>query len=457
MDMNRDDSIVAISSATGGAIAVIRISGPTAFSICRSIWTSGKLSCCDKVPHGKMLLGKCEFAHDFFPENAFAVFFYAPQSYTGEDIAEIHCHGGPLLAQRILEALLKNGARQAEPGEFTYRAFMNGKMDLSQAEAVADIIEAKTELALDIAEKQLDGSIGRRFRTLESGLTAILAECEAQLDFSEENEVGTNKAVIDIDLVKLLVEMEKIFATGRDGMIIRDGVRIVIAGHPNAGKSSLFNLLLGKERAIVSEIPGTTRDTIEEDIILGNLRVTLIDTAGIREADNLIEKLGIQRSRKSIESANMVLWVLDPLTDVVIQIMEMKAHCPKKHSIAVWNKSDLLTKEKIASLDFAGFNGALVSAKTETGIEKLKEIIIEHSGLGNLASTQEFAINTRHSELLKGGIANLKKAQEEMRNSQYETASLFLRKTISSIRQIIGEELQPDVLEIIFSKFCVGK
>ncbi|HPN84582.1 MAG TPA: tRNA uridine-5-carboxymethylaminomethyl(34) synthesis GTPase MnmE, partial [Victivallales bacterium] len=449
-------TIAAISSATGGAIAVIRVSGDNAFETCKAVWKSNELKCRELITHGKMSLGKCEFGNDIPAEHAYAVFFRAPKTYTGEDIAEIYCHGGGLIAERILEALLKSGARQARPGEFTYRAFVNGKMDLSQAEAVAEIISAKTKLALDLAEKQLDGALSEALKPLLRKLEDILSDCEAELDFAEEHQIDSSTEIVE-KTRSVAADIQKIMLTANTGILIRNGARIVIAGHPNAGKSSLFNLLLGKERAIVTSLPGTTRDTIEEDVMVGKIRATLIDTAGIRQAENIIENLGIQRSRKSIQSADIILWLLDPSGDHDAQIKEMKAHCSLKNGMAVWNKSDLLSEKESAALPFAGFKGIVISVAKKRAIDKLKNALEESLGIRNAGADIEFAVNARHLNLLYEASNSIKKAEEDLQISQTETASLFIRKTISAIRQIMGEEVAPDVLDSIFSKFCIGK
>ncbi len=456
MTNSASDTIAAISSATGGAVAVIRLSGKKAFDICLSAWTPAGSRRNSAPVHGAMTLGKCRFAGRHAPETAYAVFFKSPRSYTGEDIAEIHCHGGGIVADRILHTLLSKGARQADPGEFTLRSFLNGKMDLSQAEAVADIIAAKSELALDIAERQLEGAIGNEIRGLSESLSSLLAECETELDFAEEHGLKSRHHLGSMAR-KILSRIEEILATAKNGMIIRDGFRIVIAGHPNAGKSSIFNRLLGKERAIVTEIPGTTRDTIEEDVLMGSLRVTLIDTAGLREADDIIEKLGIQRSRKSIESADMVLWVLDPFASREAQLAEMRSHSPGGHTIAMWNKSDLIPRKTIASMKRSTPEFHFVSAKDGRGLDELKRTIVSRTGIGTPGARTEYAVNSRHQRLLSQAAADIAQALPDLRISQLETAALFIRKAMGSLRQITGEDFDPDILDSIFSRFCIGK
>ncbi|HOK03995.1 MAG TPA: tRNA uridine-5-carboxymethylaminomethyl(34) synthesis GTPase MnmE [Victivallales bacterium] len=448
------DNIAAISTATGGAIAILRISGYNAFNIAKSVWTPLKKRDTD-FHYAHMYLGNCNFA-SVAPEKAFAVFFKEPESYTGENLVEIHCHGSKLLAEKILKSLIAAGARQAEPGEFTFRAFINGKLDLSQAEAVADIISAKSELALDLAEKQLDGVLKRKINKIRDEIVEIIALCETELDFSEEHDLLIDNNFIQ-DIEKILKELDAIIKTARDGMIIRDGFKIVIAGHPNAGKSSLFNCLLGRDRAIVTDIPGTTRDTIEEDLIIGSLRATIIDTAGLRDADNLIEKIGIQRTRESIGSADMILWVLDPLSDKDTQIKEMKSHSPEDNTIVVWSKSDLLKNDEIFQLKQLLKDSICISSRSFDGISELREKIITKASVAEYNSKDEFAISTRHETLISEAILALNMALTEMRKSQYEIVAMFLRNALFSIKQITGEVYTPDILDDIFSKFCIGK
>lgn len=449
------DTIAAISSAIGGAVAVLRVSGPRAFQIVQSsssvVNRSDKK---DKIEYALMNLSKFIIS-PYAAETVFIVFFRKPRSYTGEDLVEIHCHGGKIVTEKILNTLIDAGARMAEPGEFTFRAFINGKLDLSQAEAVADIINAKSELALELAERQLEGSLKRKIEKIRNELAELLSLCETELDFSEDNDIQIEQDLPQ-DAVKIVEQMKDILETARDGMIIRDGFKIVIAGHPNAGKSSLFNSLLSKDRAIVTDIPGTTRDTIEEDLMLGSIRATLIDTAGLREADNVIEKLGIQRSKKSIDSADMILWLLDPLADKHSQIKQMHGHCPVGKFIPVWNKSDLLIPVEQNKLVNLLKDSVCISCKNNQNIDRLKQKIIRKADI-KLSSRDEFAVNSRQQQLLSEALNSLSKAIIELRNSQYETASPLIRKSISALNRITGEEFSQDILQNIFSRFCIGK
>ncbi|MDD3118924.1 MAG: tRNA uridine-5-carboxymethylaminomethyl(34) synthesis GTPase MnmE, partial [Victivallales bacterium] len=341
--MNTNDTIAAICTGTGGAIAVIRISGAAAGEIGNRVW------------HGRhplersrarlMMLGTAQFAGRG-GDLALAVYMPGPNSYTGEDIVEIQCHGGNLTAGKVLEATLKAGARMAAPGEFTYRAFINGKMDLTQAEAVADIINAGSNMALLLAERQNAGILGRRLGALRQQLIGILAESESRLDFTEEDLDWTPGEETATALRAIHHELQLILASRQEGAVLRNGIRVVIAGRPNAGKSSLLNWLLGFDRAIVTAIPGTTRDTLEETAHLRGIPVHLTDTAGLREADNLIENLGIDRSRKSLSCAEVVLWVLDASSVPEAEVSEMHRRRPDTTpTIAIWNKLDLIVPD----------------------------------------------------------------------------------------------------------------
>ncbi len=448
------DTIAAIATGTGGAITVIRISGPDALHISNSFWRGHK-NLSRENPR-TMLLGKCASSDGLFSEQAIAVFFSAPNSYTGENIVEIQCHGGTLVSRKVLELCLRAGARQANPGEFTFRAFMNGKIDLTQAEGVAEIISAQSSMALNLAERQAGGIIGKTVREIRKTLVFVLSECESRLDFGEENLDWTSPDELNARLGESSGKIAGLLKYKTEGAILREGIRIVIAGKPNVGKSSMLNLLLGYDRAIVTPLPGTTRDTVEEHAVIRDIPVRLIDTAGIRDADDLIENKGIERSLASLKQAQLVLWILDPCSELQSEIGTMKNHLRNlESSIAVWNKTDLVKDP--ASLPDTGIDTVKVSVEKNTGIERLLDTI-EKKAWGHPHSEEpEIAVSSRHAALLEDAAETIPEAVSTIAGQSWELAAVHLRSAISSLGKITGEDAFPDILDDIFSRFCIGK
>ncbi len=442
--MNTLDTICAPATAVGGAVAVIRISGPKALETGRAVWQGrSELS---KNNARKMLLGRAAGDH------VLAVYMPGPNSYTGDDVVELHCHGGNLACRAVLDGLLKAGCRTAEPGEFTFRAFVNGKMDLVQAEAVSDLIGAQSDMALHLAERQLAGALSSEFSGIRDTLIEVLAECESHLDFPDESLDW------DLSLAEKLagpaVKLEKLLNSGQAGKILRDGVRVVIAGRPNAGKSSLLNLLLGYDRAIVTDIAGTTRDTLEEKTELNGIPVRLTDTAGLREGADTVEKLGIERSRASLRTAEMVFWLLDATAeDLNAEISGLTAEMPE-NVIALWNKIDLAPERTLPKLPCASVK---ISALTGENSEELIQLFSGKIWQKDDWNEPEIAVNARHQELLSQAVSALPEAIRLIGANEWELAAIPLRSAIDAIGGITGETADPDVLENIFSRFCIGK
>jgi tRNA modification GTPase len=448
------DTITAIATGTGGAIAVIRISGPDALHISNSFWCGHKKLSCENPR--TMLLGKCRSPDGCFSEQAIAVYFPGPNSYTGEHTVEIQCHGGNLVSKKVLELCLLAGARQANPGEFTFRAFMNGKIDLTQAEGVAEIISAESSMALNLAERQAGGIIGKTVREIREMLVFVLSECESHLDFGEENLDWTSPDDLNGRLNESSGKIMSLLKYKTEGAILREGIRIVIAGKPNVGKSSLLNILLGYDRAIVTPLPGTTRDTVEEHAVIRNIPVRLIDTAGIRDADDLIENKGIERSLASLKQAQLVLWILDPCSELASEIETMKSHLRNSNSsIAVWNKTDLVKDPSL--LPDTGIDTVKISVEKNTGIEKLLDTIEKKAWGHPHTEEPEFAVSARHSALLEAAGGSIPEAISTIASQNWELAAVHLRSAISSLGKITGEDASPDILDDIFSRFCIGK
>lgn len=452
--MNTEDTICAVCTGIGGAVSIIRIAGAGALETGRKTWR-GK-SRLDRKNARKLLLGKIILPDGGTGDSALAVYMPGPDSYTGDDVVELHGHGGMLAARQTLDAVLNAGARAAEPGEFTFRAFVNGKMDLTQAEAVCDLITAHSDMALHLAERQIRGKLSASIDALRERLTDILAECESHLDFAEEDLDWTAVPVLLEEIKKIGDRIRGLLKSGREGIVLRNGIRVVLAGRPNTGKSSLLNLLLGFERAIVTQIPGTTRDTLEETANLRGIPVTLIDTAGIREAADLIEGIGIDRSRQSIRQAQIVLWLLDAAADNPdAEIKEMTAHTSeKKNLIAVWNKSDLAPERKLPAPPCPSVK---ISALKAAGIDALLDIFEKAVWEFPHTEEPEIAVNSRHARLLGEAAAALPEAAENLAGSAWELAAVQLRSAVSSLAMITGKESDPDILTNIFSRFCIGK
>lgn len=446
--MNTNDTICAICTGTGGAISIIRIAGPDALKIGSIIW-NGTVSLNEK-PERQMLYGRCG------GDPALAVYMPAPRSYTGDDVVEIQCHGGALAAKRVLDAALNAKARAAKPGEFTFRAFVNGKLDLTQAEAVSDIISAHSQMALNLAERQINGVLSQKISELRRQLTDILAECESRLDFSEENLDWNHPDIFISQIDQILATLTTLAESAKTGMILREGIRVVLAGRPNSGKSSLLNLLLGCERAIVSQIPGTTRDTIEEGAQLRGIPVRLTDTAGLRNSVDQIENLGIGRSRQTISLAQIVFWLLDASEpDLDAEIAELEnCGASSNRIIAIWNKIDLAPQRTLPELRFPSVR---ISTLNHEGINNLLDLFEEIVWGHEHAEEPEIAVNSRHLALLNETSTLLPEATEHLTSEEWELAAILLRDAISALGSITGETIAPDILENIFSRFCIGK
>jgi len=472
---HENDTIAAVCTGTGGAVSIVRISGPRALDVVRAVWR-GKRSPGPDCPR-VMLYGRLAPGPDNEGEPSLAVFMPAPHSFTGEDVAELHCHGGSFAARRALRLTLQAGARLAQNGEFTRRAFLNGKLDLTQAEGVLDLINAGSERAGLLAERQLNGAVGSLVRDLRAETIHLLSECESRLDFSEEDLDWMPQDEFRSRTLDLRKRAEDLALTARTGTLIRDGVTLVIAGPPNAGKSSLLNRMLGYDRAIVTPVPGTTRDTIEESVSIGGIRFRVTDTAGLREAEQAdpVEAMGIERSRKSLGAADIVLWLLDtsaPQESVRTQIEAMRRACEAVRGkfIPCWNKMDeaVASDGELKRLEVISEDGAgsiplpvfeRISARTGDGLEQLFHRLEETAwdGLPAAAQSGSAAVSERHASLLEQAAARLGDAAECAGGGSWELAGSSLRTAAELLGCITGETATPDILDEIFSRFCIGK
>ncbi len=450
---SQEETIAAIATPPGeGGVAVIRISGKEAIAIAAKIF-SGKVAMFEshRAYFGKVLSLEKEIL-----DECLLMVMRAPRSYTGEDTVEIFCHGGRLITRRVLDAALSAGARPAGPGEFTLRAFMNNKIDLVQAEAVQQIIAAKSELALGAASEQLYGNLSSRVQGYQERLTQIMAIFEAWVDFPDEGLEFASFSEVQADLEAICNEMEKLIATFHEGKMIQDGLYLCLLGSPNVGKSSLMNALLNTERAIVSETPGTTRDTLEEDLKLHGLHFRLVDTAGVRKTEEHIEKEGIRRTEKAMEKADLILLVMDSARPLDEGDKALLASVPKEKTILVWNKIDLPSSE-VGSYSFP--YTVRVSAKQQSGLEELKEAIASVIWRGKPPSKEEIVItNVRHKNALVQAVSSCRKVIVGLQTDlSAEFISMDMRKALQDLGRIIGTDITEDVLSAIFSTFCVGK
>jgi tRNA modification GTPase len=437
------DTIAAIATPPGeGAIAMVRISGPDALLVVERIFKAA-----GKAPEPRRAtFGKIHDGEEIL-DQVLLTTFRAPASFTGEDMAEITCHGGILLAARILEAVLRAGARAAEAGEFSQRAFFNGKIDLTRAEAIMDIIRARTAPALRAAALQLEGRLGSEILSLRDTVLEVVAHLEAWIDFPEE---GIDPATGSLLLRKIntaLERTEKLLFTADEGRILREGIRVAIVGLPNAGKSSLLNRLLGMDRAIVSEIPGTTRDTIEESACLRGVLFRLTDTAGLRETNDPVEREGVARSGRAMESADLVLHIFDASATTPPAPLN-------EREILVANKCDLLP-----SGSFKHTGAIPVSSLTGEGFDALLDAMTNANGSKNAGTGDSLAaINARHKALLESTATSLRAAAELVRTSAPpELAAVELRSALDTLGRIVGATDTEDILGEIFSRFCIGK
>ncbi len=453
------DTIAAIATPIGeGGLAVIRISGPRALAVAdevfRPVGTSSVRPSAAKshsIQFGRIVRGG-----KVVDEVLLAV-LRAPRTFTREDTVEISCHGGILPAKLALDALLEHGARMAEPGEFTRRAFLNGRIDLAQAEAVADLIQSRTELALAAANEQLAGKLSRRINELRDKLMLALTHVEAHIDFPDEDISPDTKEELMGRLENGFEFITELLRTAGEGQILRRGIRAAIVGRPNVGKSSLLNRLLGHDRAIVSPIPGTTRDTIEETANFRGLPIVFIDTAGLREARDEIEEEGIRRSRQSLAQAELILHVLDgsgPLTDADKNYF---SEFGGKKRILVRNKIDLPIKLELPAEFEATAVG--VSCLSGQGIEPLKDGIKDAVWSGEItAEMLQVMVNSRHQEALNRARGAVSRTIEGLRaDATLELVALDLRIAVAAVGEIVGKTTTEDLLDSIFSSFCIGK
>lgn len=458
-----EDTICAIATAVGeGGIGIIRISGSLAINIVDKMFIGSRVKSLHDVKSHTAVHGKIvEIENQMTIDEVLVLVMRGPRSYTREDVVEIHCHGGPVPLRKILSLTLQYGARIAEPGEFTKRAFLNGRLDLSQAEAVMDIIRAKTEASLRMAVSQLDGRLSEDIQAMRKKLFALIVHLEAVIDFPEEDIEDIAVSEVQ-ETVKLIIDkINKLLATANTGRILQDGLQTVIIGKPNVGKSSLLNALLREKRAIVTDIPGTTRDVIEAYVNIGGIPLKIADTAGIRDTNDIVEKIGVEKARELLDKADLILFLLDAsqkLNDDDINILQAVRG---KKVFLLLNKTDL--SPVLRAEDLANYVQSEkiipISVQTGFGLDTLQDEIVNFVYSGNAVFSESgFIHNLRHIESLKIAINHLNDALDAAGEGiPVDCITIDLRSAWEHLGKIVGETVNDDIINEIFARFCIGK
>ncbi len=452
-----NDTIVAIATAPGeGGIGIVRLSGALAESLLASCFVSLAGAC--PLQSHRLYYGHFRDSTDRVIDEVMAVLMRAPKSYTREDVAEVHCHGGSVVLRRILDRFIDGGARLARPGEFTFRAFLNGRIDLSRAEAVMDVIRSRSESACRVAVSQLEGGLSRLTYAFKETVADLLAEVEAGIDFPEEDLPCSDRLRLLSITDSLLKEISTITESFETGRILREGLSILIFGKPNVGKSSLMNALLGEARAIVSNIAGTTRDTVEESLVLRGLPLRLIDTAGVRDTTDSVEVLGVQRAQAKVAGADLILLVVDGSQELDGYDFKALASCDPEKALLVVNKSDLGVLP--LSSEFSNLSSVEVSALDPDGVSKLLDAIYDYftRSSGSEGRDTPLISDRRHRHALVGAMEALGRFRLGLqRDDPPECSALELREALQSLGEITGETAPDEILDKIFSRFCIGK
>jgi tRNA modification GTPase len=463
------DTIAAIATPLGtGGIGIVRISGVEAISVAAAVFRPARGGAVENTAGYRVRYGHVIDHNGAVIDEALLLLMRQPRSYTGEDSAEISCHGGLVAVRRVLETVLAAGARLAKPGEFTQRAFLNGRIDLAQAEAVVDLVRAGTERSAQVAMQQLHGELSRHIAQLREALIGLVARFEAMLDFPEEEETAGNMRALGDSLSTLRCQVEALLESARTGRILREGLKVVIAGKPNVGKSSLMNALLRQNRAIVTDIPGTTRDLLEESINVSGIPMVLLDTAGINETDDPVERIGVQRSRESLLAAELVLFVVDDALGLDQRDTEVAEAIGARPTLVVINKLDLgrrLVDDTVKDLVAKPIGIVRVAAKNGQGLDRLRNMIAGFVEQGlqisqRFEATDERPIvsNVRHVDALRGTSDFLQAALAGIQNGMpVDLILIDLYHALDRLGEISGETVREDIIDRIFADFCLGK
>ena len=464
--MKRDTIAAIATGMSNGGISIVRISGEQALEIIDKMYSgkSGKKKISEQKSH-TIHYGYIMDGEETIDEVMVSV-MKKPNSYTREDVIEINCHGGIVVTRKVLEAVVKQGARPAEPGEFTKRAFLNGRIDLSQAEAVIDVINAKNDCALQSSVNQLKGNVLGKIKEIRERILGSVAYIEAALDDPEHISLNGFSEELLEQVEENICQLEKLKKSADNGRMLKEGIQTVILGKPNAGKSSLLNVLLGEERAIVTDIEGTTRDTLEETIVLDNIMLHVMDTAGIRQTQDVVEQIGVEKARSSADKADLIIYVVDTSRELDENDEIIMEFIKDKKAVILLNKMDLesvITEEKIknkmktyTNLEFPILP---ISAKKEQGIEQVEEVLKNMFYQGELSFNDEIYItNVRHKAAIIEGLESLQQVKESIHNGMPEDFySIDLMNAYEVLGQIIGETVEEDLVHKIFSEFCMGK
>jgi tRNA modification GTPase len=456
--MSYTDNIVALATPSGtGAIAVIRVSGPDAINLVDMLFKSIKGKTLAKQKSHTIHLGNIVDGDKILDE-ALVSIFKGPHSYTGENVVEISCHGSPFIQQQIIQLLLRNGCRSASAGEFTLRAFLNGKMDLSQAEAVADLIASDSEAAHDIAMQQMRGGFSNEIQELRQELLNFASLIELELDFSQEDVEFADRTQFNELLTKISNVLKKLIDSFALGNVIKNGIPVAIVGQPNVGKSTLLNVLLNEERAIVSEIAGTTRDTVEDHISIKGIGFRFIDTAGIRETVDVVEKIGIERTFEKIEKARLIIYLFDGMEFDKTELALIQKKYPNKQLLPICNKMDLLSPDQKEKITSEIPNVLFLSAKFKEGIPELEAKLLSLVDSGALSGDTSIVTNSRHYDALLKALEEIQKVKEglDMELSS-DLMAIDIRQALYHLGEITGSVTTDDLLGNIFSNFCIGK
>ena len=454
--MNIEQTIAAISTPSGyGGICIVRISGSDAFPICSRVFRRPENKTFDMQKPGTICYGHIE-DQDGVIDEVLVTKMAAPATYTREDIVEINCHGGMNAAKTVLRTVIQNGARLAEPGEFTKRAFLNGRIDLSQAEAVSDIITAKTELSGKAAAAQLDGKLSEGINAVKSEIISLLAHLEVTIQYPEYDTEDITVPELTGRLSDIRKSIEKLLSTFRMGDILKEGYKAVIAGKPNVGKSMLLNSLIGRDKSIVTEIPGTTRDIVDEYINLNGIPVKLYDTAGIRDTSDYVESIGVERSLTALKQADIILLVIDASRELDEQDLYLIEQTEGLNRIFILNKSDL-EQNRAAADFFSDKEHILISAFTNANIDSLTDELFSAASL-NLQTEEAVISNARHRDCLQSALKSAEEAAEAADSGiPIDFIETDIRDSLFHLGKITGETADEDIINEIFSKFCLGK
>ena len=441
-----DDTIAAIATAPGeGGIGIIRISGEKSLQVAQSIFKSksGKMI---KDYNARTLIYGTVVDNEKVIDEVLVAYMKGPNSYTAEDVIEINCHGGFISVKKILELILSKGVRLAEAGEFTKRAFLNGRIDLSQAEAIIDVIKSKTDMAHEVAQSQLEGSLAKKIKDLRMNVTEVLAHLEVSIDFAEEDVEEITYQTLEEKALELRNEIKKLYDTAESGKILRDGLKTVIVGKPNVGKSSLLNSILGENRAIVTDIAGTTRDVIEEFVNIKGIPLKIVDTAGIRETEDVVEKIGVEKSRESFSTADLVIMVLDASRKLSEEDMEILESLKNKKTIVLLNKMDLEPQIELEKIEeFVNSEDIIkISALKHQGIEELQDKIEAMVYHGSDALFKAY-------ESINDAISAIEQRMP------YDFIEVDFKNIWDYLGYINGDTVREDLLDTIFANFCIGK